>query len=344
MTDEKMRNKKVPLGNNTRKHILINPLKIVACISQQVKCAMQFLEGEEKMQTVQDFQHVTNGNIKRQLSSFELITNWIDTGYTLNLSSNAIQLMTVLLRFYNPDKKFVFPHQGTLAERTKTSLATVKRGLNELIKAQLVIKTRKQSGNVYGFTSKLFELLDSSNCTIPTAQNEPCMKGTNKGTNKEQTTCKPIVSEPKKAEVVSFSSFSLKKIPDSILAKKTDRNGRQIRNHAAYWNSLTDAQKREYLKQEEENTAKTRKKEELKRQAQIEKQRQKEEKKKLQEQLSRPLHEQWSRAQAIKHVWQTRNLHKGILKEGLTKSLVKLYNLDVTSICAMTEAEFEKFS
>ena len=297
------------------------------------------------MHTAEQLQRVTNGNNQRQLSSFELITNWIDTGYTLNLSSTAIQLMTVLLRFYNPEKKFVFPHQETLAERTKTSLATVKRGLSELIKAQLVVKTRKQSGNVYGFTSKLFELLNSSICTVPTAQFEPCMKGTNKGTDKEQTTsCIHTESEPKKADVVSLSSFSLKKIPPSILAKKTDKNGRPIRNHAAYWNSLNDAQKREYLKQEEEQAAKTRKLEELKRQAQIEKQRQREEEKKLQEQLSRPLHEQWSRVQAIRHVWQTRNLHKGILKEGLTKSLVKLYNLDVTSICAMTEAEIEKFS
>ena len=297
------------------------------------------------MQTAQELQTVTNSNNKRQLSSFELITNWIDTGYKLNLSSNAIQLMTVLLRFYNPDKKFVFPHQETLAERTNTSLATVKRGLNELIKAQLVIKTRKQTGNVYGFTSKLFELLDSSNCAIPTAQNEPCMYGTNKRTSKEQTTsCMHAASEPKKADVVSLSSFSLSKVPASILARKTDKNGQPIRNHAAYWNSLTDAQKQEYLKQEKEQAAKIRKKEELKRQEAAEKQRQREEEKRLQEQLSRPLNEQWSREQAIRHVWQTRNLHKGILKAGLTKSLVELYNIDVQAICRMTEAEIEKIS
>lgn len=302
---------------------------------------MQFLEGEEKMQTVQDFQHVTNGNIKRQLSSFELITNWLDTGYTLNLSSTAIQLMTVLLRFYNPEKKFVFPHQKTLAERTNTSLATVKRGLNELIKAQLVIKTRKQSGNVYGFTPRLFDLLNSSICTVPTAHYEPCMKRTNKGTNKKQTTCKSVESEPKKAEVVSFSSFSLKKIPDSILAKKTDKTGKPIRNHAAYWNSFTDDQKREYLKNE---AAESERKEKLKKQAQLIKQQRREEEKRLQEQLSRPLHEQWTREQAIKHVWQTRNFHRGILKEGLTKSLVELYSLDIQTICKMSEEEIEKIS
>ena len=161
------------------------------------------------MQTAQELQTVTNSNNKRQLSSFELITNWIDTGYKLNLSSNAIQLMTVLLRFYNPDKKFVFPHQETLAERTNTSLATVKRGLSELIKAQLLIKTRKQSGNVYGFTSKLFELLNSSKCTVQTAQNEPCMNRTDKRTNKEQQhdESKPEEPQQKKNVVVSFSSF-----------------------------------------------------------------------------------------------------------------------------------------
>ena len=171
------------------------------------------------------------------------------------------------------------------------------------------------------------------------------MKGTNKGTSKEQTTsCMHAASEPQKADVVSLSSFSLKKIPPSILAKKTDKNGRPIRNHAAYWNSLTDAQKCEYLKQEEEQAAKIRKKEEMKRQEAAEKQRKREDEKRLQEQLSRPLHEQWSKQQAIKHVWQTRNLHKGILKEGLTKSLVELYSLDVQAICRMTEAEIEKIS
>lgn len=293
------------------------------------------------MHTAQELQTVTNGNNKRQLSSFELITKWIDTGYTLNLSSNAIQLMTVLLRFYNPDKKFVFPHQETLAERTNTSLATVKRGLNELIKAQLVVKTRKQSGNIYGFTSKLFELLNSSICTIPTAQNEPCMHGTNKGTSKEQTTsCMHTESDPKMADVVSLSSFSLKKIPPSILAKKTDKNGRPIRNHAAYWNSLNDAQKLEYLKNEAEAV---KKKEERKKQAEAEKQRQIEEQRQIKENANKPLSEQWSRERAIRQIWITRDLRRGKIT-GFIKSLADLYNLDVRSIEQMSESEIEKFS
>ena len=98
------------------------------------------------------------------------------------------------------------------------------------------------------------------------------------------------------------------------------------------------------MRQEEEKAAKTRKLEELKKQAELQKQKKAEEEKKLQEELNKPLNEQWTKEQAIRHVWQTRNLHKGILKEGLTKSLVNLYNLDVVSICSMTAEEVEKIS
>lgn len=293
------------------------------------------------MQTAQAQQPFTIGN-KKQLSSFELITNWIDVGYTLGLSPNALQLMTVLLRFYNPEKKFVFPHQSTLAERTNTSLATVKRGLNDLIKAQLIVKSRTKLGNVYGFTAKLFELLNSSICTIGTAQNEPCMNRTNKREQIKEHQHEEA-EETKQVEkvVVSLSNFSLKRVPQSILAKKTDRNGKPIRSHAAYWNSFTDEQKREYLKAEEAESEKLKQKEELKKQREAEEIKKRAEEEKRKEELNKPLGEQFSRQQAIKHVWQLRNLHRGNIKPGLTKSLVDLYNLDVASICKMSEQEME---
>lgn len=221
------------------------------------------------MQTAQAQQPFTNGN-KKQLSSFELITNWIDSAYKLDLSPTAIQIMTVLLRFYNPQKKYVFPHQATIAERTNTSIATVKRCLNELIKARLIIKTRTQKGNVYGFTPKLFELLERCKLSCPTAQNEPCMNGTNKKTNKRTSTAGKAEEPKPKDVVISFNSLSLKRVPASILAKKTDRNGKPIRSHAAYWNSFTDEQKREYLKAEEAEAEKLKKREELKKQQEAE--------------------------------------------------------------------------
>lgn len=222
------------------------------------------------MQTQQATQPFTKSN-RKQLSSFELITNWLDTAYKLKLSPNAIQVMTLLLRFYNPTKKYVFPHQQTIAERTNTSIATVKRCLNELIQAHLIIKTRTKNGNVYGFTAKLFDLLNSSICTTPTAQIEPCMNEQIKRTNKRTPTAIEAEAPTAKTDVVvSLSSFSLKRVPASILAKKTDKNGKPIRSHEAYWNSFTDEQKREYLKAEEVEAEKLKKREELKKQQEAE--------------------------------------------------------------------------
>lgn len=340
MTHEKLNNKKVLLGSRTIQKNL--QLELYANFPNRSSLTCKF-EGEiKKMQTVQQLQHFTNGNNTRSLSSFELMANWIDIAYKLELSSTAIQVMTVLLRFYNPLKKYVFPHQSTIAERTNTSIATVKRSLNELIKARLIIKTRTQKGNVYGFTPKLFELCDSSICTISTAQNEPCIQEQIKRTDKRTSTARKAEKPKSKNDVVvSFNSLSLKCVPASILTKKTDRNGKPIRSHAAYWNSLTDEQKCEYLKAEEVEAEKLKKREELKKQQKAEKERERAEAEARKKELEKPLNEQFSRKQAIKHVWGLRKLHRGIMKPGLTKSLVELYNLDVVSICAMSEEELK---
>lgn len=345
MTDEKMRNKKVPLGNNTRKHILINPLKIVACISQQVKCVMQFLEGEGKMQTAEQLQEFTNGN-NPKISGYQLLTLLSRNMGRLKLKQAEALTFMALASYWNG--KPIYPKIKTLCENTNLSDKAVRNAIKSLVEQGYLLKSKRgKNANIYNIVlSTVLSTVDTGTKyrTRPVPDTAPCNMKSYHEKLEQQHEETPPESESKKADVVSLSSFSLKKIPASILAKKTDKNDRPIRNHAAYWNSLTDAQKREYLKQEKENAAKTRKKEELKRQAQIEKQRQREEEKKLQEQLSRPLHEQWTQEQAIKHVWLTRNFHKGTLKEGLTKSLVELYSLNIQAICKMTEEEIEKIS
>lgn len=206
------------------------------------------------MQTVQANLPVT----KLHASSYELITLWLDKGFTLGISSNALHLMTVLLRFYNPKKRFVFPLQETLAERTNTSIASVKRGLNELIKVNLILKRRTQRGNVYGFTGALFDLLNGSNRTVPTVQNEPCM---NNKQNKEKlnkrttTTNKEIGTSSNK--VVAFSSKSshrkvtLADVPDFI------KNNKKVKNPCAYWASLDEETRQEKLKEQQKALEKT---------------------------------------------------------------------------------------
>lgn len=304
------------------------------------------------MHTAQELQHVTNGNTPH-LSGYDLTLLLIRGGIgRLGLNSNAKEVLLYLASCYNEKNGVVYPRVKTMAEALDISERGIIRALKELTEKGCIIRSkRKKNSNEYVITRKVLQ----SNPMQHQTKNAADVTSHGHNDTSSSDTVSPLMNneveqqeveqqQPKKADVVSLSSFSLKKIPASILAKKTDKNGRPIRNHAAYWNSLTDAQKQEYLRNEEEKAAKIRKKEERKRQAQLEKQQQREEEKRLQEQLSRPLHEQWSREQAIKHVWQTRNLHKGILKEGLTKSLVELYSLDVQAICRMTEAEIEKIS
>lgn len=304
------------------------------------------------MQTAQELQTVTNGNTPH-LSGYDLTLLLIRGGIgRLGLNSNAKEVLLYLASCYNEKKGVVYPRVKTMAAALDISERGVIRALAELTEKGCIIRSkRKKNSNEYVITRKVLQSNPMQNQT----KNADVVTTYGHNDTFSSDTVSPLMNneieqhevekqQPKKADVVSLSSFSLSKVPASILAKKTDKNGRPIRNHAAYWNSLNDAQKREYLKQEEEKAAKTRKLEELKKQAQIEKQRQIEEEKRLQEQLSRPLNEQWSKQQAIKHVWQTRNLHRGILKTGLTKSLVELYNIDVQAICRMTEAEIEKIS
>lgn len=238
------------------------------------------------MQTAKELEQFTTCNI----SSFELMTKWLDVGYTLGLSSNALQLMTVLLRFYNPLKKYVFPHQDTLATRTNTSVASVKRGLNELLKANLIVKTRTRNGNLYAFTGKLFELLESSICTKETAQNEPCMNHEPiKRTNKTSTNKQNVVAFTKKIQN-KREIISLEDVPE-IIQKKAKTNP------CGYWASIPKTE-RERIWQEQkkidEKRAKTQAKLELKRKVEAQ------EKEKLEKEYStHPKFEDYTRLQAI---------------------------------------------
>ena len=73
------------------------------------------------------------------VSSFTLTKLWIERAEFLEISATAVSVMTALLWHYNPTKKYVFPHQDTIAKRTKRSIATVKRALTELKKCGFIV-------------------------------------------------------------------------------------------------------------------------------------------------------------------------------------------------------------
>lgn len=301
------------------------------------------------MQTAEQLQTVTNGNTPH-LSGYDLTLLLLRGGIgRLGLNSNAKEVLLYLASCYNEKNGVVYPRVKTMAAALDISERGVIRALAELTEKGCIIRSkRRKNSNEYVITRKV---LQSNPIQHQTKNADNVITHGHNDTSSNDTVSPLMIHEVeqhevkqqqpvKKADVVSISSFSLKKIPPSILAKKTDKNGRPIRNHAAYWNSLNDAQKREYLKNEAEAA---KRKEERKKQEEAEKQRQIEEQRQIKENANKPLSEQWSRERAIRQIWITKNLRRGMIT-GFIKSLADLYNLDVRSIEQMTEAEIEKFS
>lgn len=293
------------------------------------------------MQTAEQLQSVTNGN-NPKISGYQLLTLLSRNMGRLKLKQAEALTFMALASYWNGQP--IYPKIQTLCENTNLCDKAVRNAIKSLIEQGYLLKSKRgKNANVYNIVvSKVLSTVDTGTKyrTRPVPDTAPCNMKSYHDKLDQQHEETPPASEPKTADVVSLSSFSLKKIPASILAKKTDKNGRPIRNHAAYWNSLTDAQKREYLKNEAEAA---KRKEERKKQEEAEKQRKIEEQRQLKEEAKKPLSEQWSREQTIRQIWITKDLRRGKIT-GFIKSLADLYNLDVRSIEQMSESEIEKFS
>lgn len=279
------------------------------------------------MQTTQRLEDVT---ILHDSTSYELITKWIDKGYTLGLSANALQVMTVLLRFYNPHKKFVFPRQETIAERTNTSVASVKRALNELMKANLIIKRRTQRGNVYGFTGSLFELLDSSNCTVGIAQFEPCMNNPINEHNKEH-------HHEEQKQIKADDDFQTNSSSKRKHVRLEDvpqhlRDNPKVKDPCAYWASLTSEERNQQLAKAEEIERKKIISFEKKRKAKEAEELEKEQKRKELEEKSKPIEERYSYESACTQILTLARINRRCAFGGLAKELAETFNIDVEEL------------
>ena len=129
--------------------------------------------------------------------------------------------------------------------------------------------------------------------------------------------------------VVAFKNFSQKKfgvvsladVPNIIKQKK------DIKNPCAYWASLSDEVKAEYLQKDKQEQEKQQKKAELKKLQKQEQIRKQQEQKELKEELSKPLNEQFTREQAISFCSKLYSMRKSFAFNGLAGELVKIYNI-----------------
>lgn len=284
------------------------------------------------MQTAQAQQQFTNGN-NPKISGYQLLTLLSRNMGKLKLKQAEALTFMALASYWNG--KPVYPKLKTLCENTNLCDKAVRNAINSLVEQGYLLKSKRgKNANVYniviskvlttvesGIKDRIRAVLDTAPCTMKSDH----VKLEHQHAEAEETRQKNDV-------VVSFSSFSLKKIPDSILAKKVDKTGKPIKSHAAYWNSFTDEQKREYLKQEEENAAKIQRKKQREKQAQLEEQRKKEEERKHIAECNKPLNEQYNREQAVQHISHLGFLYLNGKKSAIAEELANIYNLDIREI------------
>jgi len=270
--------------------------------------------------------------------SYKLVANFIRYGrQRFNLSANATYIMITLLNFFNPKKKYVFPKHETIANQTGLSVSTVKRGINELVKAKLLLKTRKQTCNIYAFTSLIFELSERSERAIKIGQGELSLHEHDKKNNIKQQhggvvfinkdlrgAEEEVRSESRTA--VSTSS-NVQDIP-SIIAGNPN-----IKNPIAYWKSLKPAIKEEYLLKQKELDAEQAKREEFRKIQEEEKRKEEELIRKIDAERELPLNERFTKEGAINIIKSSANLiNSGFIKRGLPFDLAEAFNLDIESI------------
>lgn len=284
----------------------------------------------------------TNGNIR--VGSFTLTKLWIEKAAELDISATAVSVMTALLWHYNPEKKYVFPHQETIAKRVKRSVATVKRAIAELKQAGFIISARTKNGNLYAFTQRFFDTLISKSCTVPKYQSEPCIHEHEREHVKNNNNVVVFSNNFKTkgaegetdatsstAAAVSSETYDIRDIPDII--KKKHKDGK-IRNLVGYWRSLRPAVKQEYWELDAAEKKKIQRKKELKKQAALEQQRKAAEWEKIKNEPS--FAETCTRQQAWDYCLRfTANpdMHR-FLHKGICAKLIERFDFDIEDLCA----------
>lgn len=284
---------------------------------------------------------LTKGNIR--VGSFTLTKLWIERAAELDISATAVSVMTALLWHYNPTKKYVYPHQETIAKRVKRSVATVKRAIAELKQAGFVISARSKNGNLYAFTQRFFDTLEGCRMNHAKCQNELCLHEQIKEHVKNNSNVVVLSKNSKTkgaegktdatsstAAAVSPKTYDIKEIPDIIREKHKEG---KIRNLLGYWKSLRPAVKQEYWELDAAEKKKIQRKKELKKQAALERQRKAEEWEKIKNEP--PITEAYTRQQAwdyCRRFAANPDMHR-FLHKGICAQFIERFDFDINELC-----------
>lgn len=271
---------------------------------------------------------------KVKISGYELTTLLIRNGKKLNLKPAELLVFTALASYWNGAP--VYPKISTLADNTAQSEKTVRTALNGLIQKGYLIKSkRNKNANIYNIN--LSAVLSAVNTTTESGKSDrtsavnftaPNITNHEK-LNKETTTCKKSEKTELK-NVVVFNPNSKKPVTPADVPEII-KNNKKVQNPCAYWASLSDEVKKEYLEKQKEKDEKTRKIVELRKIQALKKQQEQQE---LERIKNEPLFwEICDRAQAVEHLRHFLKMPK-LLHSGYRIDLMQKFNISIDELHA----------
>lgn len=292
------------------------------------------------MQTIKEMQDVTESNT--HLSGYELTHATIHNLGKYDLTPTAKLVLVFLTTHYNEGKNgnVVFPSMPYIAETLGIGLTATKKAIKDLIDNGFILKSKRNKvrGNLnkYGLSSKLKNqettVSKSQNPTNKQSESEPFKRSetdrfmitNNIKLNKETTTTKS------KVVVASFKSSSKVKSVKLEDVPKLIRNKKDVKNPCAYWASLDEDVKAEYLLKEREAEEK---RERLANQKAEEEARKEEERKRAEEERNLPpfyLRDEFTREQGLNFVANMPPVMLGRSK--MAKAIMERFNLTTREV------------
>ena len=283
---------------------------------------------------------------QKHLSGYDLTTKLIRGGLSnLNLSPNTKLVLLYLSTCYNEKKGVVFPKIKTIAEAIGIAEISVKRAIKELLKENCILKAKRfKNSNEYILTNKILETsqIDTKEEQIETSRSNNLILPIEHELKQEEIKEQQLkeekeIKQPEKVVEVVFSSNSPKMTkPLDLQAIPTIiRENKNIKCPAAYWRSLDENAKLDYIRKEKET--------EEKRLKQLEQEKLKEQKsyenylKAEQAKTAKPFSETCSsssEAEAyIKKMYGTNNVMRKVAhKSRIVSELVKKFNLNLEEL------------
>ena len=281
-----------------------------------------------------ELQTISENLTNCKISGYELTTLLIRNGKQLNLKPAELLVFTALASYWNGAP--VYPKINTLADNTAQSEKTVRTALSGLIKKGYLIKSkRSKNANIYNIN--ISAVISAVNTTAECGKfyrssavnfTAPIYRTNHVKSNKTTTVKKSKKIEPK--NVVAFNSNSKKSVTPTDVPEII-KNNKKVQNPCAYWASLSDEVKKEYLDKQKEKDEKTRKIVELRKIQALKKQQEQQE---LERIKNEPLFwEICDRAQAVEHLRHFLKIPK-LLNSGYRIDLMQKFSISIDELHA----------